>query len=538
MKQSIYLTFAVMLLSACASFGDRQQEYRQALMQHDWPQAEQHLASANPGDANYLLYLLEMGSLLHYQQQWQESNQWLQQAETELLAWMSLGPEEQAKAWLINPEQAKFQAGLPELVQLYQLRIINSMMLANRGDQAALTSMRVDARRLELAIRQQQPGPLTELTDDTPSATLWSLLNPLGGVPQNAELWRYQDDAFSQWLIGLVYERLEEWDNARIFYAQAQLVCVQRERVQFQRAPEVCQQYELDRLRMAKRTGAPIAEAELSALTPEQQALLSSHDSRLVMLKRQGLLQPKRELNFRLFADPGNQSLVLEFIPTGDEQMQQEQWLWFLSMYGDLNPLNLFWRASTADPVALLDILTTKRFPLGPLWSQAEQLGVINALGPLGVRVTVPYVPLFQAQTPTQVQINGQSFSPLRVQDMQAIWQQQALLNAQTHLVTALTREISRNLVLQQGIRMANQGQNQEVFSLLGSMLTASLASSDTRMWLSLPSQHALLIQDLPPGSYLVDWGAQRQHIELAAQQIGLLLFTELRQTSLGDMYE
>lgn len=529
MKNVYWIFLMSWWLLGCASFGDRQQAYRQALQQHDWPQAQEQLSPVKPGHANYLLWLLESGTLAHYQGEWLLSNNWLQQAERDILAWLRLGPQEQAKAWLINPDQAPYRPGLPELVQLYQFRLLNSLQLANQGDQAALTAMRVDARRLDIALRQPYAGQLTALDDDSQGASLWAFLNPLGGVPQQTEQWQYQDDAFAQWLIGLVYERLQEWDNARVAYARAHQVCELRERVQFQRAPEVCQQYRLDQLRMLVRQGVAPSASELAALSAEQRQRLSADSSRLVVMQRQGLLAPKRELNFRLFAEPSSRTLVLEWLPTGDAETQQEQWLWFLAMYGDLNPVSLFWRASSQDPLSLLDILTSKRLPLGPLWPQAEQLGLIRALGPMGVRVAVPYVPISADLPLTPLALNGQISTPWRVQDPQLQWQQQALLQAKTQLLSALTREISRNLLLQQGIYVGvGQGPEQEILSLLGSLLTASLASTDTRMWLSLPRQLNLAVWDLPPGDYRLDSHPQAPAVTLGSQQVRLLLLTQL----------
>lgn len=183
--------FLVFLLSACASYYQRNMEFQAEVARGDLQHAAKMLEGDKRAqrDRNRLLYLLNMGFVNHLQQEYEESNRYFNEADL-MVEDYDRNYATEALALVSNPEVNPYRIEDFETVMIHYYKAINYLKLTNYD--AAL----VEARRMNLL--------LNRMNDRYPDR-------------KN----RYQADAFAHILIGLAYEASGELNNAFIAYRNA-----------------------------------------------------------------------------------------------------------------------------------------------------------------------------------------------------------------------------------------------------------------------------------------------------------------------------
>ncbi|WP_119396126.1 hypothetical protein [Salinibius halmophilus] len=208
----LWISLAILLtLSGCATYGDRQQAYQSQLTEQALGAAEATLTElVDPTGSERILYWLELGSLQHLQGQYGESNRSLQRADSLTRAWLELNNEERLKRFFATQDSAVYQPWISERWYSHYLQLKNYFILAQQGGGiAALDGMRVEARRLSMLLESNRRLESEQGMFDS----LVSAAQPLQDPSIAAYYW---------WWVGVAYERLNEWDNARIAYYSAE----------------------------------------------------------------------------------------------------------------------------------------------------------------------------------------------------------------------------------------------------------------------------------------------------------------------------
>ncbi|HMR92468.1 MAG TPA: hypothetical protein PKC69_09135, partial [Chitinophagaceae bacterium] len=139
-------------------------------------------------DRNRLLYLLEMGKVLHLQGLWDSSNTYLNEADL-LMEDAKTSVKDIALGNLLNPMMQTYKAEDFEKYLVHYYKALNYLQLGEANE--AL----VEARRISLRTYAQE--------DKTGSRN------------------KYSEDAFSYMLQGLIYEKANDINNAFIAYRNA-----------------------------------------------------------------------------------------------------------------------------------------------------------------------------------------------------------------------------------------------------------------------------------------------------------------------------
>src|SRR5690606_25728389 len=180
------LSVLMLFLNSCVTYNQRIAAYYNSLAEKDYLSAEKAIEKNKllKRNRNKLLYYLEMGKLAHLKGDYQESNRLLNEADLFMEdARTSVG--DVAVSNLINPMMATYKGEDFEKFMVHYYKTLNFLFL---GDiEAAL----VEARRIDLRAYEQQ---------------------------DKASDKKYNNDAFSLMLQGMIYEVAGDVNNAFISY--------------------------------------------------------------------------------------------------------------------------------------------------------------------------------------------------------------------------------------------------------------------------------------------------------------------------------
>lgn len=176
------------LLSGCATYASRTSEVRRALERGDVEAAVAEAGKSRP-PASRALGLLEKGLVLHYAERWEESNRVFEEAEAEIEDLYTKSLSREAAAFLTSDNILPFHGERFERVFIHYYRALNYIRLGSRED--AL----VECRKVNLKLQAYRD---TEGNDEG-----------------------YPDDAFLQYLTGVLYEWGGETNDAWISYRAA-----------------------------------------------------------------------------------------------------------------------------------------------------------------------------------------------------------------------------------------------------------------------------------------------------------------------------
>ncbi|MBL7730334.1 MAG: hypothetical protein JNM88_04085 [Chitinophagaceae bacterium] len=218
---SSFLIGAV-LLTSCASYNKQASSYYYHLRQGNYHKAAVALDDNKllNKDRNRLLFLLERGKICHLLNQWDSSNNYLNEADN-MMEEVTISAKDIALGTLINPMMQSYK---PEGFEKYLVHYYKALNYLQIGQpQEAL----VEARRISLRTYEQQDKPGNNN--------------------------KYSDDAFSLMLQGLIYEKNGDVNNAFIAYRNATDVFLKNNGIFYDtRMPE---QLKKDLLRTAFQIG-------------------------------------------------------------------------------------------------------------------------------------------------------------------------------------------------------------------------------------------------------------------------------------------
>ncbi len=231
---------------------------------------------------------------------------------------------------------------------------------------------------------------------------------------------------------------------------------------------------------------------KLDAFGPER--------AQLLVVQHLGMVPQRKELNLHLTADPHARSLELRPVPTGDIREEKDQLAWFFLLYGDKGVMDMLEGFQSGGLAGVAHTVTRKTVPLGPAWNLAEQLKIPQAVGPEGIRVTVPYYsPLRTGANGSRFRVDGKSVDELRqAESLSQIAVQEQLLSASSDLYGALARATLKNVLAAETGSALGGG-----LGRLGMKLVAAgTSAAETRNWLTLPYGIRLARVAVAPGEH------------------------------------
>jgi len=272
-----WLIVWLLLLQGCASYSEAFYPVENKLVNQDPAGALKELEKLGTDEEDKLLFLLNKAMLQRMQNDFEGSNQTLEQAKSFINAYSAVSVSEQAASFLINDTTLTYTGTPLDQVLLHTYAALNYLELDNSD------AARVEILQIDLRLRQEM--------SDAPNSAL-------------------SIDPFSRYLSGMVYEDLGEYSDAMIAYRKA-LEAYQIHADELY-ALEIPHTLKTDLLRTAKRMGL---NNELEKLTQQfsipQEEITSIEDNEqqgeLVLLFHSGLAPVKRESRIDVVAPQSGQ---------------------------------------------------------------------------------------------------------------------------------------------------------------------------------------------------------------------------------------
>ncbi|MBD3184186.1 hypothetical protein GF312_18015 [Candidatus Poribacteria bacterium] len=410
------LLFSVCIfLVGCATYGSKMEEVRVLFSQNKYEQALEKLEDTESGRSR-LLYLLEKGMLLHYADRYKESNSVFEEAEllSEDLYTKSISRE--ASAFLTSDNIRPYEGEKFEIALIHYYRAFNYIYLDLPDD--AL----VECRKVSFLLQRYKDNSQDKST-------------------------AYSDDAFMQYLSGMLFEWQGEINDAFISYRKAEEAYqIYEEEYNVPMPPSLKE----DLIRTAKTLGF-IEEYNFYINKYGKQYDTESSDDnsgKLVVIHENGFAPVKDSVE-----------IVLPILKKDD-------------LGADV------WKYSGK--------LRTRA---GKRYDDAD----IEYL----LRVSIPE---YKSNRPRikhmHVKTDGIEISASKVEDVEAI----AFKNFQERQPIILLRTIARGLTKYLAYRQVRK--KSEGLGLLANIVNVATESADTRSWLTLPNSFSIARLNLPPGKH------------------------------------
>lgn len=265
-KALVLFTSVLMLfLTSCVTYNQRISDYYHSLSRKDYSSAEKALQKNKllKRKRNQLLYNLEMGKLAHIKGDYQESNRLLNEADL-FMEDARTSLNDVAVSNLINPMMAAYKGEDFEKFMVHYYKALNYLYL---GDIEAAV---VEARRISLKSFELQ---------------------------DNNKENKYNDDAFSLMLQGMLYEVAGDWNNAFISYRNAADIYLNNN-LQYYGVP-MPEQLKQDLLHMAYVNGfTDLLQFYEKQLQTSYNKKEISEGGELILFWENGLAPVKTEQNF------------------------------------------------------------------------------------------------------------------------------------------------------------------------------------------------------------------------------------------------
>ncbi len=187
MLKYIVLGLALLSFSGCASYSSGFQKVEVLLGQQKPQQALAELEKSPATGKDELLYLLDRAMLQRMSGMYQQSNASFEQAKKLVEKLDAVSITEQAGALTINDSMMSYEGEDYEQVAIHLFAALNYIKLG-LWDEARVESLQVDMRLKKIAEDQKV---------------------------------KFEADAFSRYLAGIIYEQLGELDNAMISYRKS-----------------------------------------------------------------------------------------------------------------------------------------------------------------------------------------------------------------------------------------------------------------------------------------------------------------------------
>ncbi|MCF2860385.1 hypothetical protein L1286_23205 [Pseudoalteromonas sp. SMS1] len=468
----------------------------------------------SPNGKSKLLHYLELGMLNHLQGNYERSNRLLTEAQEIIEAQYTISVVESAVALVSGPTYTTYAGKVYHrpLINLY--KALNYNALANRAGpnkQQYLDSAMVEMRQLDtyLSNLKSETGGYKKDTEQAPTSDqlinkIYRIIQPIFAPSDLLVNIDYKDDAFAHYMSGMLFERSEELDSARIQYQRALSAFENGFAKQYNLDDKkITAQVYTDLIRVMTKAGG--YHNEIRKLKKKfNHAPRGAQLPLLNVVQNVGIGPQRKEFNLLLKADNESKALVMTPILWGTDKERKAQMRWFQMLFADTSIFDMVQNYALGDIGDVAMGALTKRIPLGSLWDDAEDAGLIQALE-YGSRISVTYLePLQQQVKSSEVWVNGQKAAELdKIYSVSLLTLQDALRNANSEIQVALTREIIKAITAQKTINATGLDQSFAGFAKFAtSVVNAVTASADLRQWQSLPAQINYVQIPLTKGTY------------------------------------
>ncbi|WP_155730955.1 hypothetical protein [Pseudoalteromonas luteoviolacea] len=468
----------------------------------------------SPNGKSKLLHYLELGMLNHLQGNYERSNVLLSEAQDIIEAQYTISVVESAVALVSGPTYTTYAGKIYHrpLINLY--KALNYNALANRAGpnkQQYLDSAMVEMRQLDtyLSNLKEQTGGYNSAGDNEPTSDdltnrIYRLIQPIFAPNDLLVNIDYKDDAFAHYVSGVLFERSNELDSARIQYQRALGAFENGFTKQYNlNDKKIVSQVHTDLIRVMTKAGG--YKNEIRKLNKKLDKAPSVTKTPLLnVIQNVGIGPQRKEFNLLLKADHESKALVMTPILWGTEKERRAQMKWFQMLFADTSVFDIVQNYAMGDIGDVAMGALTKRIPLGPLWDDAQDVGLVQALE-YGSRISVTYLePLQQQVKSAEVWVNGKKTAELdKIYSVSLLTLQDALRNANSEIQVALTREIIKAITAQKTINATGLDQSFAGFAKFAtSVVNAVTASADLRQWQSLPAQINYAQIPLSKGTY------------------------------------
>jgi hypothetical protein len=251
----------------CASYSFSFREVEAQLAAQNPAAALQLLDQQQHADRDRLLYHLNRAMLLRMLHEYKDSNSEFEAAKRYIERYSSKSVSEETAAFFINDGTRSYLGSPLEQVMIHLFASLNYLALDNL-DAARVEALQVDSRLRELA--QNDPDSVLTM------------------------------DPFARYLSAIIYEDLQEWDDAMIAYRKAYQAYQEHNRLYSVRVPE---QLKYDLLRLTQKMGLKDEQQQLLKTFGFDEKAISrgnAHNSELILLFGKDMAPVKRESSAHL----------------------------------------------------------------------------------------------------------------------------------------------------------------------------------------------------------------------------------------------
>lgn len=498
------------VISGCATYGSGVTQAINQVQQGDLAGSEASFKQAlQPVGNDALLYHLELGVVKHLQGDYAASNQLLYQAERIAEDLETISISDSLAVLMSNPRQGPYGGADFEKMFINYYKAMNYFGLAQtaaaRNERLdALDGARVESRRLIIRLNDlnSRKGTYAEQKDkDQQTFTqLLKIFEKLKGNLIDMDQLEYRDDAMAHYLTGISFEMNGEYDDARISYQKAARSYEDGFVKQFRLDQEMISQAWFDVARMMRKMGDKTDARRLAKrkLTKTQRTELEQWDNtaQLIVVEDKGLAPHRKEMNLELSANPTLQALEIRpYLFQNDDA----QLAWFYVLYADKGIWDAVASYLDATNVSFALNNFTKTVPLGALWRNAEDLGLIQAIGH-SMRITIPYYDPIKKLGNTELMVGDKRYDLIKSSNPAQMGLQEQIVNSGFDIQIALARASLKALT---AAKVADAGgQYGSILATVGKLTAQLTDAAETRNWLLLPSDVRIRRVALEPGKH------------------------------------
>jgi hypothetical protein len=508
-----------LILAGCATYGQDVRGGLTLAQNGQYVKAASALEKAlDPKGDDRLLYYTELGVVYHLAGNYKKSNQLLQTAERIAEDLYTKRISDMLTTAMTNPRQGVYRAADFERVFINYYKALNYFMMAASSEtsaqkETALEGARIESRRMDMILSsiEHEKGSYKEQADKEKSmfSKLMRIFDLISGeiIDKNAIV--YRNDAFGHYLAGVIYEQHQEYGDARVAYQKSASLYEGGYQKQYSLDSSMTEQAWFDTIRMMQKSGGwenewpQLSQSKLSK-TKRTSLRDFNRNGHLLVIEHSDIVPERDEMNMILTADLNTQEVVISPVLVGDKQHQLDQRFWFFALYADKGIKDLLSAAYEQRIVpAFMQFGLVKREYIGPLWSVADGLGLVNVLKD-GMRITVPYYRIsdFAKSGPSTLTVDGQDHQLILGQSVSNMAIQQQLLSSSTDLQEAMARAAFKNLSVAKAASLG--GDASAVLGFIGKIAATASSAAETRNWLLLPKQIKITRIPLPEGEHEV----------------------------------
>jgi uncharacterized protein len=415
---------------------------------------------------------------------------------------------------MTNPRNGPYRGNEFERVYINYYKALNYYLIAanapdKKSRDAALEGARIEIRRIDMLLTalENEKGGYQEQADKEQSMfyKLLKIFEKLSGEIIDKDKLVFRQDAYANYMAGLIYENGHEYDEARVAYQKAALLYEQGYSKQYKLDGDMPMQCWFDTIRMMQKSGGwdnEWPQLAQTKLTPAKRDELKDYNrnGHVVVIQHVGMIPERKEMNLLMTADEYAREFVIQPVLTGSEADRQEQLIWFFMLYADKSIIGLLSSMGSPDFAnKLAGFATTKRQGIGPMWSVAEGMGLMEAMKG-GMRITVPYYPMNVPRPASSVvTVEGKQYPLLRSENLSQLALQQNILAASGEIQEAMAREAFKGVTAQKVAGALGGG---DLLSFASKLAVGATSTAETRNWLLLPQEVRITRVVLPEGEH------------------------------------